>query len=281
MGDSRIVFGEAPAPGRPPAIVALDLATGAIETLVDTLVAVGPYAGGPAWSPQRDRVIYADTGLVLLNLRSGRSVRITGGQFDFYPSFSPQGDQVAFGDGRILVATLSPWSVQALIGDDRFPSTQPRWSPDGGKIAFTAIQMMQNGPYLSSTALSQVWVVNRDGTGLAAVTPAGGHFDWPDWSPDGTRLAFVERPLTPYSEPGGADYLGEAYIWIANSDGSGAVRLPLPSPADTPRWSPDGLQLCFTKSSRGGFGEPGGLWVTDLSGLTARQVADNAVYPDW
>src|SRR6267142_6508661 len=55
----------------------------------------------------------------------------------------------------------------------------PRWSPDGKRIAFSS---RRTGDY-------EVWVINRDGSGLQQLTQShGGHYS--PWSPDGFQIAY-------------------------------------------------------------------------------------------
>ena len=95
------------------------------------------------------------------------------------------------------------------------------------------------------------------------------HVDAPDWSPDGTRLAFnsIRR-----SEP---------QIWIVNADGSGLHEVP-GAHGFRPVWSPDGRRLAFSVDAP----DEQGCRFRDLytvnadgSGLTLlTRRADN---PDW
>jgi dipeptidyl aminopeptidase/acylaminoacyl peptidase len=59
------------------------------------------------------------------------------------------------------------------------PITDPQWSPDGRRLAFTRED--------------EIWIVEADGSRLTRVVakPAGGRD--PRWSPDGRRLAFLSR----------------------------------------------------------------------------------------
>src|SRR5262245_12059165 len=59
----------------------------------------------------------------------------------------------------------------------------------------------------------QIWVMNADGSGQFAVTHASWDNAYPDWSPDGTKIAF-DRP----------DNSG-LQIYVMNADGSGHVNL--------------------------------------------------------
>jgi Tol biopolymer transport system component len=57
------------------------------------------------------------------------------------------------------------------------------------------------------------------------------------WSPDGTRIAY-QNPI-----------VDERGIFVANADGSGAVRLTEGWNDGAPSWSPDGLKIVFTRTS--------------------------------
>ena len=57
---------------------------------------------------------------------------------------------------------------------------QPRYSPDGSKIAFVADVESNN----------EIFVINADGTGLLQITYEPGDDNSPTWTPDGSRIAF-------------------------------------------------------------------------------------------
>jgi dipeptidyl aminopeptidase/acylaminoacyl peptidase len=71
--------------------------------------------------------------------------------------------------------------------------------------------------------------MNIDGTGLTSLGSWSPRVS--EWSPDGTRIAF-ER------------YLGQLYV--INSDGSGAKRIPTGASVFAPTWSPDGTRIAYT-----------------------------------
>jgi TolB protein len=62
----------------------------------------------------------------------------------------------------------------------------------------------------------------------------------PDWSPDGTKIAFVREP--PFEEWGGC-YRGEE-VWTV--DLSGAESLVSDCGSEDPAWSPDGTRIALT-----------------------------------
>jgi len=106
--------------------------------------------------------------------------------------------------------------------------TDPSWSPDGNRIAFTR--------WSGTGFISDVYVMDADGGNARLVTRNGYH---PTWSPDGRQLAF-----------------GCGGICIVNVDGSGrrvvlandAPPAAEPCARDSdPTWSPNGTTIAFTR----------------------------------
>ena len=107
----------------------------------------------------------------------------------------------------------------------------PAWSPDGGRIAFSAAARDTERGYYS---------VAPDGSGLAPMTPPGlRSLSGLVWSPDGSRLAFT------YGTPDRLDLR----LGVIRADGSGLQDLAGDINEDfgTPSWSPDGRALTFLR----------------------------------
>jgi Tol biopolymer transport system component len=144
--------------------------------------------------------------------------------------------------------------------------TGPVPSPDGRMIAFVATEVAANG--------SDIYVVNRDGTGLAKITSTAGDDDNPSWSPDGTKIAF--RSLR-----GGR--FGD--IWVMDADGGNAVNLtpdPVPDTRDDrrPAWSPDGTRIAFSSNRAGTYD----IWIMGADGsdpVALSSTRDYDTEPTW
>ena len=70
-----------------------------------------------------------------------------------------------------------------------------------------------------------IHVVNADGTGQIALTPADMLVAQPAWSPDGTRIAYSAL----------VDTL--THVFVANGDGSGRTDLTPNSESYSPTWT--------------------------------------------
>src|SRR5262245_5846454 len=67
------------------------------------------------------------------------------------------------------------------------PVSDPRWSPDGSKVAFTE--------YTGTVGEFRLVVMNADGTGEHVIVTTGSvGLGKQPWSPDGARIAWAPRP---------------------------------------------------------------------------------------
>jgi Tol biopolymer transport system component len=146
------------------------------------------------------------------------------------PALSPDGQTLVFWLANpvvnLWVAQSDGFNAQQVpaqnIGD-------PRWSPDGQWIIFTA-----------DNTLGQVLVeaLHPDGSGRHSVAPGVDRImlSPPSWSKNG-RVAFMRSSTTAQ---------GDGTIWAANVDGSGLTQLTTGRRDDRPHWSPDGTMLAYT-----------------------------------
>ena len=83
-------------------------------------------------------------------------------------------------DGDDEIYALTSDGVRKLT-DNAWSDGYPRWSPDGARIAFAA----------NPKGNFDVFAMNPDGTGIAALVDTPADETEPDWRPDGSGLAFT------------------------------------------------------------------------------------------
>ncbi|MBF8284871.1 MAG: LysM protein, partial [Anaerolineales bacterium] len=123
------------------------------------------------------------------------------------------------------------------ITSNRFNDFDPKWAPDGKRIAFISWQYTPNILYAA----------NPDGTGLTPLGGNGARNAGPyDWSPEGRHLAYFSTARTRF-----VGYSDE--IRIVNVDGSSEKTIvvfdkPQSSHYSDLAWSPDGTRLILASS---------------------------------
>ena len=191
---------------------------------------VGNFPGmsfSPRFSPDGQRVIFSlqqgsNSNLFVMDLRSKATTRLTDTPaIDTAPSYSPDGTRICFesdrgGKQQIYVMSASGGSAQRISFGDGAYST-PVWSPRGDYIAFTKQFQGKFG----------IGIMRADGSGERILTE-GYHNEGPTWSPNGRVIMF-------FRDPG-----GEAGPTLHTVDvtGRNEQRLPTPSYASDPAWSP-------------------------------------------
>lgn len=125
-----------------------------------------------------------------------------------------------------------------------FGADSPKLSPDGTRIAFTS---EVNGNF-------DIYSMNTEGGELVQLTNSPGNDFDPDWSPDGSQIAFISR----------RDDGGVTNLYVMNADGSEQRALSdTPNLGErSPAWSPDADKIIFTQTIDGnGDGRLTGVWV--------------------
>lgn len=169
-------------------------------------------------------------------------------------------------DGNFDVYTVLPngEALHRLTSDPLFDAC-PAWSADGKRLAFCHGVQAQTG-------IIDVWTMKADGTEKFQVTNLGGRSFFPDYSPDGTKIAFNSRPA-------GATNFD---LFTIDPDGTGLTQLTS-GPANElyPAWSPDGDRIVFTSDATG----VGQVWVMDANGSNQTQLTFDDAWkdqvPDW
>jgi Tol biopolymer transport system component len=138
----------------------------------------------------------------------------------------------------------------------------PFWSPDGSRIAF---DWVSDGP-CNTPACNRIFLINADGTGRRALTPASRRCEGAAWSPTGDRIAYVQWRPSP-------EAVIRSSIWIRSVDGSEVRRLTFAKAFDSaPVWSPDGTRIVFSRDAKG---SAYGNYVINADGTGLRRLRGN------
>ncbi|MGH3071988.1 MAG: S9 family peptidase [Gaiellaceae bacterium] len=141
---------------------------------------------------------------------------------------------------------------------------QPRWSPNGDRLAFVA----KRGD--DEKARRQLYVIPADGGEPRCLTDLKDDVGEPEWSPDGTRIAFSARvPDEAYDEEDDKkrpprrfkrllfklDSVGwtgdrRRHLYVVPADGSGEPTQITDGDFEDsqPAWTPDGASIAFTSA---------------------------------
>jgi dipeptidyl aminopeptidase/acylaminoacyl peptidase len=193
------------------------------------------------------------------------------------PQISPDGKSIVFvvsrpnleedrSDRQLVLMDIAT-TTQHVLTYDRRGVGSPRWSPNGDRLAFVAVDGA------GKEAKPQVFVLSMTGGEARKITDAPGGIEQFAWRPNGQEIAYVasdepenKKEIEKHHdafEVGDNDFLATeaalpSHIWILPADGgkarrltSGAWSLPKSAPPSSPAspisWSPDGKWLLFTR----------------------------------
>ena len=253
-------------------------------------------------------------GTGLTNLTSETSTSVS----ESSPAFSPDGTKIAFSSNLNSSESLQdPTDIYVMDADSSIPGRLTNnddypfqevgsWSPDDAKMVLGCYRTDweictmdadgSNHTQLTTSGENEYPDWSPDGTKIAFRAPSGGIYtmnpdgsnrtlviaggDQPDWSPDGTIIVYRRYP------PG----QGDSDIFVANVDGSNPVNLTAgisgrsadgnkPYEA-VPAWSPDGSRIAFSSNLGEKEETDYEIYVIDANGTNLKRLT-NTPGVDW
>ena len=207
-------------------------------------------AGGFVWSHDSGKIAY--TAQVPLteeeeeNRRDGNDTKVIDEDFRY--------------SSLHVIDVDSKESSEIVAGD--FVVGQPRWSPDGTRIAYSVRPTSR----ADDGSLSDIYVANSDGSGSPRkLYENEGADGGPIWSPDGQTILFSTRP--PSQGPVGFSRLHRV---PASGGTPRSVISDFDGPANNVRFSPDGETIYF----QAGAGTTRQIFSAPASGGDVEQITD-------
>ncbi|MFN8584199.1 MAG: hypothetical protein U0446_02590 [Dehalococcoidia bacterium] len=235
-----------------------------------------------AWSPHGTTIAFEGVrptgspyqpqeGILYLIDRDGSNLRIlvtlkTDPRMVFLanPSWSPDGRQIVFAEqaqerdssGNVSFPEKLYIVTADGTGSRRFltEGADPTWSPRGDLIAFQGVE----GARTAENFFEDIYVIRADGTGRTRLTDDPGFDRRPQWSPDGSLIAWWADRRSAYFES-----------WVMAADGTNPRMLVRGPEADDFAWSPDSLWLIHPVRQ----GIDRSVAMTSLDAQTVKYVA--------
>jgi Tol biopolymer transport system component len=178
-------------------------------------------------------------------------------------TWSPDGSRIAFvgggleEDSEIYVMNADGTGLTQLTDNDATDDLV-EWRPGTDELSFRS---NRDGPLT-------LYVMNADGSDqrrLLDFPSADRH----EWSPDGSRLAFVGSD----GKDDGDGCHEDHELYVMNADGSGLLRLTDDEYYEQdPSWSPDGSQIAFSASNQSDYAWE--VFVVNADGTDLRRLTE-------
>ena len=242
---------------------------------------------GAAWMPDAGALVYSMRGSLWRQaLDATVATQLTsGGGYDYQPDVSPDGRWVAFDryDGNSVELELLDVSTGkvAPLTSNRAVNLEPRWSPDGKRIAFVSTSYkgrwhvytmdVQEGRGSEPARIT----TDRDSKLPRYYYSVYDHYLSPTWSPDGKELIVISNR---------GQIWGTGGFWRMSSEPGDSMRLIHYEETTwkaRPDWSPDGKRVVYSSYIGTQYNQ---LWLMTSDGgvpLELTYGAFDATSPRW
>jgi Tol biopolymer transport system component len=258
-------------------------------------IVFGQYSGGVAYN------------LMLATLDGRQPQALTTEGSDFSGAQAPNGNMIAFArvtekdkSAAIMVGDLATHNFRQVVAPDGY-ARYPAWSPDGRRLAYTTApdrfgnfrlaildlatgQTRFPGPdrvgwvtwsrqgltyaaRLGSDQAQDLFVLDSHDVPRNLTNSSDVEEEFPAWSPDGARLAFV-------GSPAGAENLAQRQIYVIGADGGDRTQLTSGAGAHSnPVWSPDGKWIAYLYQPAGSALWQ--VWAMHADGSAPRRITSD------
>ena len=211
-------------------------------------------------------------GTAPLQIVPDRGLRLEMGPMTAF-DVSPDGTQVVYSSCAL---PMQPWIEHG-------PSITRETDPEGNEIVVISEWRDGDPPYPSTYELARI---STDGTESERLTDNGSYDNFPAWSPDGTRIAFVSKSGLYVLAADGArvqPYEVQTVVSVQQPGLPAELEVVALHP---PAWSPDGARLAFV-----GWGlptQPTGpvaanfdIYTVGADGANLQRLTDTVSEPSW